>query len=125
MRYLTDCTPFSMHTNDLSSALARAMHCCESIVSRERLKIHVSDGFFVAGHGLVQRARALGRRTLRPYRTTSATSFRAHWLRHTAGSHMMDGHVELRYVRDNPGDCRSRPPVRAASGGAEGDVSSF
>ena len=27
----------------------------------------------------------------------------AHWLRHTAGSHMMDGQVDLRYVRDNLG----------------------
>jgi site-specific recombinase XerD len=29
----------------------------------------------------------------------------AHWLRHTAGSHMMDGQVDLRYVRDNLGAC--------------------
>jgi site-specific recombinase XerD len=27
----------------------------------------------------------------------------AHWLRHTAGSHMTDGQVDLRYVRDNLG----------------------
>jgi site-specific recombinase XerD len=27
----------------------------------------------------------------------------AHWLRHTAGSHMMDRQVDLRYVRDNLG----------------------
>jgi integrase/recombinase XerD len=27
----------------------------------------------------------------------------AHWLRHTAGSHMMDGRVDLRYMRDNLG----------------------
>jgi integrase/recombinase XerD len=27
----------------------------------------------------------------------------AHWLRHAAGSHMMDGRVDLRYVRDNLG----------------------
>ncbi|MDB5781814.1 MAG: phage integrase family protein [Caballeronia mineralivorans] len=27
----------------------------------------------------------------------------AHWLRHTAGSHMMDGQVDLRYARDNLG----------------------
>jgi integrase/recombinase XerD len=27
----------------------------------------------------------------------------AHWLRHTAGSHMMDGQIDLRYVRDNLG----------------------
>jgi integrase/recombinase XerD len=27
----------------------------------------------------------------------------AHWLRHTAGSHMMDQQVDLRYVRDNLG----------------------
>jgi integrase/recombinase XerD len=27
----------------------------------------------------------------------------AHWLRHTTGSRMMDGRVDLRYVRDNPG----------------------
>lgn len=27
----------------------------------------------------------------------------AHWLRHTAGSHMADGDVDLRYVRDNLG----------------------
>jgi site-specific recombinase XerC len=27
----------------------------------------------------------------------------AHWLRHTAGSHMMDGQVDLRFVRDNLG----------------------
>lgn len=27
----------------------------------------------------------------------------AHWLRHTAGSHMADGNVELRLVRDNLG----------------------
>jgi len=27
----------------------------------------------------------------------------AHWMRHTAGSHMMDGQVDLRYVRDNLG----------------------
>lgn len=27
----------------------------------------------------------------------------AHWLRHTAGSHMADGAVDLRYVRDNLG----------------------
>jgi site-specific recombinase XerD len=27
----------------------------------------------------------------------------AHWLRHTTGSHMMDGRVDLRYVRDNLG----------------------
>lgn len=27
----------------------------------------------------------------------------AHWLRHTAGSHMADGNVDLRYVRDNLG----------------------
>jgi integrase/recombinase XerD len=25
----------------------------------------------------------------------------AHWLRHTAGSHMMDGQVDLRYARGN------------------------
>jgi integrase/recombinase XerD len=27
----------------------------------------------------------------------------AHWLRHTTGSHMMDGQLDLRYVRDNLG----------------------
>jgi len=27
----------------------------------------------------------------------------AHWLRHTAGSHMADGDVDLRHVRDNLG----------------------
>jgi integrase/recombinase XerD len=27
----------------------------------------------------------------------------AHWLRHTTGSRMMDGQVDLRYVRDNLG----------------------
>src|ERR1700730_2960494 len=27
----------------------------------------------------------------------------AHWLRHTAGSHMIDGQLDLRYVRDNLG----------------------
>ncbi len=27
----------------------------------------------------------------------------AHWLRHTAGSHMTDQQVDLRYVRDNFG----------------------
>lgn len=27
----------------------------------------------------------------------------AHWLRHTAGSHMSDQQVDLRYVRDNFG----------------------
>ena len=27
----------------------------------------------------------------------------AHWLRHTTGSRMMDGQVNLRYVRDNLG----------------------
>jgi hypothetical protein len=27
----------------------------------------------------------------------------SYWLRHTAGSHMMDGQVDLRYVRDDMG----------------------
>ena len=27
----------------------------------------------------------------------------AHWLRHTTGSRMMDGQIDLRYVRDNLG----------------------
>lgn len=26
-----------------------------------------------------------------------------HWLRHTAGTHMTDSHVDLRFVRDNLG----------------------
>lgn len=36
-------------------------------------------------------------------RAEQLSSASAHWLRHTAGSHMADGHVDLRHVRDNLG----------------------
>jgi integrase len=36
-------------------------------------------------------------------RATVLASASAHWLRHTAGSHMTDQQVDLRFVRDNFG----------------------
>ena len=44
------------------------------------------------------------RPTLAPETTRAVlASASAHWLRHTAGSHMTDWQVDLRYVRDNFG----------------------
>ncbi|MDR3096410.1 MAG: tyrosine-type recombinase/integrase, partial [Paraburkholderia sp.] len=36
-------------------------------------------------------------------RAARLESASAHWLRHSAGSHMADGNVDLRLVRDNLG----------------------
>lgn len=68
----------------------------------QRLREAQGAGATATGHATPADAEASARaaRAARAERLESAS---AHWLRHSAGSHMADGDVDLRLVRDNLG----------------------
>lgn len=69
----------------------------EKSLSRGAIQLIVKEVFRLAAERL--RVRGLERHA----RTDVLASAPAHWLRHTAGSHMSDQQVDLRFVRDNLG----------------------